>query len=211
MKVNTAVFPEALIRLAIMTAAGQTRGLASPYMEKALKSLPRKKIVETLLEVHLFSGFPSSIEGFIALAPILSSRRTDGRIGGDTRAIRKRQGERLCKAVYGKNYKKLMLNMHRLNPDLAEWMIEDGYGKVLSRPGLTPAERELIAICVLAYGGWMRQLHSHVLGALNLGVSPDLVRATMRRAFKYMPQNRISGASTVLNRSLRGTIRRKKT
>ena len=60
--------------------------------------------------------------------------------------------------------------MESLNPDLSAWILEDGYGKVLSRKGLKPAERELIAVAMLAALGWERQLESHVRGALNLKV-----------------------------------------
>ena len=40
------------------------------------------------------------------------------------------------------------------------------YGRVLSRPRLGARVRELVAVTVLAAGGWSRQLHSHLLGAV---------------------------------------------
>ena len=49
-------------------------------------------------------------------------------------------------------------------------MITDGYGKVLSRPGLDLARRELCIIAACAATGQDRQLHSHLHGALNVGV-----------------------------------------
>jgi hypothetical protein len=59
-------------------------------------------------------------------------------------------------------------------------MIEQGYGRVLTRPGLSGPARELVAVTVLAAGGWERQLVSHLLGASRLGAP----RAAIRRAFE---------------------------
>jgi 4-carboxymuconolactone decarboxylase len=67
-----------------------------------------------------------------------------------------------------------------MHPDLAQWMIEQGYGRVLTRPGLSGAARELIAIAVLAAGGWERQLVSHLLGASRLGAPPREIRRACR-------------------------------
>ena len=46
------------------------------------------------------------------------------------------RGEQTCAAVYGDMYEKLRLNVRDLHPALDAWMVIDGYGKVLSRPGL---------------------------------------------------------------------------
>jgi 4-carboxymuconolactone decarboxylase len=54
-------------------------------------------------------------------------------------------------------------------------MIVDGYGKVLSRPGLDIARRELCVVAVCAVARQDRQLHSHLHGALHVGTPPDVV------------------------------------
>jgi 4-carboxymuconolactone decarboxylase len=58
-------------------------------------------------------------------------------------------------------------------------MISDGYGKVLSRPGLDLKTRELCIVAACAAAGQQRQLHSHLHGALNSGATPDEVVATL--------------------------------
>jgi 4-carboxymuconolactone decarboxylase len=50
-------------------------------------------------------------------------------------------------------------------------MIVDGYGKVLSRPGVDLRTRELCVVAACAVSGQQRQLHSHLHGALNAGAS----------------------------------------
>jgi 4-carboxymuconolactone decarboxylase len=54
-------------------------------------------------------------------------------------------------------------------------MISEGYGKVLSRAGLDLPRRELCIVAACAAAGQDRQLHSHLHGALNVGVAPDVV------------------------------------
>ena len=76
-----------------------------------------------------------------------------------------------CAAVYGSMYERLRENIRVLHPALDDWMITEGYGKVLSRPGLDLPRRELCIVAACAAAGQDRQLHSHLHGALNVGVS----------------------------------------
>lgn len=64
-----------------------------------------------------------------------------------------------------------MRNMSAIHPDLADWLILEGYGKVLSRKGLDVITRELCAACVLASLPAPRQLEAHLTGALNVGAT----------------------------------------
>jgi len=59
--------------------------------------------------------------------------------------------------------------MSAISPELTLWMIQEGYGKVLSRPGLTAKERELVTVAALVPEGVPNQLASHIRGALNAG------------------------------------------
>ena len=81
--------------------------------------------------------------------------------------------------MYGSAYAKLVPAVAVLHPDLMAWMLEEGYGRVLSRPGLSGREHERITVAVLAACGWRRQLVSHLVGAVRLGVA----RAQVRSAF----------------------------
>ena len=71
-------------------------------------------------------------------------------------------------------------------PELARWFVEFGYGDVFSRPGLAPAQRELIIVGVLtALGGCEPQLAGHIRGALNLGVAPGVIVETIMQVVPY--------------------------
>ncbi|MBM3325173.1 MAG: carboxymuconolactone decarboxylase family protein, partial [Calditrichaeota bacterium] len=90
------------------------------------------------------------------------------------------RGHVLQERVYARNTEKLRQNLAALSPELAQWTVLVGYGLVLSRGGLPPAMRELLEVAVLAAQGFPRQLHSHLQGALNLGVSAEKVDLLLR-------------------------------
>lgn len=145
-------------------------------------SVPPEWMEEVVLQSYLFAGFPRA----------LNAAREWRRALGGSGAERKEkvesyenvfswrmQGEETCEIVYGKNYEKLRKNIRALHPALDDWMIVEGYGKVLSRPGLDLQRRELCIIAACVAAGQDRQLHSHLHGALNAGAGARAVTATL--------------------------------
>jgi alkylhydroperoxidase/carboxymuconolactone decarboxylase family protein YurZ len=63
-----------------------------------------------------------------------------------------------------------------VSPELFRWMVIEGYGKVLTRPGLTSIERELAEVAALIIDKRERQLTSHIIGSLNVGASVQQLR-----------------------------------
>jgi 4-carboxymuconolactone decarboxylase len=142
---------------------------------------------EALLQVYLFAGYPRAIEALGLMAKSWPKERRPNRPRNEpaTSASKERwrtQGERLCRRVYGKNFEKLHANVREAHPDLADWMIWEGYGKVLSRPGLDGMTRELCTTAALAALDAPRQLRAHVRGALNLGARVTQIRSAVRLA-----------------------------
>ena len=58
-------------------------------------------------------------------------------------------------------------------------MVEEGYGKVLSRGATDERTRELCIVALLGAANHERQLHSHLSGALNVGAAPDSVEEAL--------------------------------
>jgi 4-carboxymuconolactone decarboxylase len=73
-------------------------------------------------------------------------------------------------------------------------MIAEGYGKVLSRPGLDLARRELCVIAACAAGGHARQLHAHLHGALNVGASAEWVTDALDALADVVPSAPLDAA-----------------
>ena len=64
-------------------------------------------------------------------------------------------------------------------------MVEEGYGKVLGRPGLSVQDRELCIVAQLVGLDVPRQLHSHLRGALNVGAADSAVDAALRVGLEF--------------------------
>jgi 4-carboxymuconolactone decarboxylase len=160
----------ALVRLSARLAAGsedEVRGA----LQAALGPTPPDWIEELLLQTYLFAGFPRALNGmreWRRLAPTPSL----GTVAPADAATA--SGEETCARVYGGMYERLRQNIKTLHPRLDEWMIAEGYGKVLSRPGLDIGRRELCIVAACAATNQDRQLQSHLHGAQNVGV-PDAV------------------------------------
>lgn len=167
----------AVVRFAVAAcrqdAGGATRAIAAARRLGA----PRRELEEAALMLIPNAGFPAGLEALQTLLRAWPARARAGDRG--TRATWRARGERLSARVYGPVHARLKSNLEALHPDVATWVIEEGYGRVLARPGLSPRTRELVAIGVLAAGGWERQLVSHLLGAGRLGAAPTDVRRAL--------------------------------
>jgi len=160
----------ALVRLSAAIAAGVPEDVARRAEGALQAGATPEQVYETILQSYLFVGFPRAIEAFFAARPVLEDR------GGipakatppDLKA-QERAGGELCGRVYGTNYERLLSTMRSLSPDLASWMILEGYGKTLSRPALGPVEREYGIVAILTVTRMWRQLRSHAIGAVNVG------------------------------------------
>lgn len=135
-----------------------------------------KKIYEALLQTYLFAGFPSAL---IALKKFgeIKSRKVEYS-GYDIKKYSK-TGVANCRAIYGKKYDKLISNVQAFSPELADWLIVEGYGKVLGRKGLTFREREVCIVSILTALKYKDQLYSHLNGAVRLNAGVELLRRTI--------------------------------
>jgi 4-carboxymuconolactone decarboxylase len=178
-------------------AAAMTRGRRAPAaraLERARRAgTPRRAAEETALMLVLHAGFPAALEALATLADAWPGRAAAG--AERSRARWRADGMRRCRRVYGATISRLLENVRRLHPAMAAWMVEEGYGRVLSRPGLDAATRELVAVAVLAAGGWERQLLSHLLGAARMGCTPGRIRAAFLAGTREAePEGRRAGA-----------------
>ncbi len=148
-------------------------------MERAVGRVETAKVDEVIIQSYLFAGFPRTLNAARAwrVACGESAPVTDPD-ADRTFTSWEADGEETCSIVYGESYELLRENIRSLHPALDKWMIEDGYGKVLSRPGLDLATRELCVVAACAASGQQRQLHSHLHGALNAGATESQVLGT---------------------------------
>ncbi len=86
-------------------------------------------------------------------------------------------------------------------------MVEQGYGRVLARPRLSARKRELVAVAVLAAGGWQRQLTSHLLGSVRLGGSAADIRAAVRAGLAGAGRQRRTRAAAAWRAAFDASLR----
>mgnify|MGYP000278571704 CR=1 FL=1 len=169
-----------LVRLAALLAGGSEASIRTA-LASVNGTVNPVWVEEVILQTYLFAGFPRALNAAREWRRI-SGRRApisdeSAELATDRWASR---GEATCATVYGEFYERLRVNIRGLHPALDAWMIVDGYGKVLGRPELDLARRELCVVAACAIARQDRQLHSHLHGAVNAGASPSVVSETLQ-------------------------------
>lgn len=172
----------ALVRLAAALAGGSDAEIRDALLIAHERASP-EWVEELILQTYLFAGFPRALNGMRQWRRLRPAPETSAEPAPDLKAA----GEATCARVYGGMYEKLRANIRRLHPLLDDWMIVEGYGKVLSRPGLDLARRELCIVAACAATGQDRQLQSHLHGARNAGASAQAIRATIAALAGVIP------------------------
>lgn len=181
-----------LVRVAAVVAGGTEMDVRA-VLADAYRSVPHIWIEELLLQSYLFAGFPRALNAFREwrrLVPVPSDAAAPH---ADVDSWLER-GTATCRAVYGRMYDKLRGNIATLHPALDSWMIVEGYGKVLSRPDLDLPRRELCIVAACVASGQERQLHSHLHGALNVGVAEDVIRGALEALASVVSRDRVDSA-----------------
>ena len=175
------------VRLVSVLSAAIARG-ENELIEQVMSSLKKRElenglVYETVLQSYLFLGFLRMIEAALVYNKVFG----DIGNGGEVEKISEieaekwhRDGINLCGVVYGKNYERLKEKFMSVSPEVFRWMVLEGYGKVLSRPGMTQIERELAEVAALIVDKRRRQLVSHIMGSLNVGAPISLIKQVNR-------------------------------
>jgi len=191
-------------------ARGDEGALGVGLRRAAAGEAEPRAVEEALLQSYLFLGFPAALAALalwretlgeppVEDDPLASPARTD--------AWRAR-GEQVCRVVYGRAYEGLRRNVARAHPAVDRWMIEEGYGKVLGRPGLGLRERELCIVAILAGSGREPQLHSHLRGALHAGAAAGEVEEALEVGLEGRDLERVRRARELWTRVRDGAERR---
>ena len=163
-----------LICLAAHTAAGDLESLKQDWL--CLPEASHNAGLEIILQTHLFAGYPRTIN---ALAVVRKEGCTFNTSVDAPHEQWREDGENLCSQIYAGAYDKLRDAIGALHVDLESWMLEIGYGRVLSRPGLSAMQREFGVLAVLGGQNVKPQLMSHLRGALHVGATPEVLERVL--------------------------------
>ncbi len=141
--------------------------------------ISRAEFYEIVLQSYLFLGFPRMLEAADHLSgefPLRNQEPIPAAVDSEEVSNWVDRGLDLCKAVYDSSFDLLRRRVESFAPEIFRWMVLEGYGKVLSRPGVNIIDRELAIIACLMMENRERQLHSHIRGARNVGADETLIR-----------------------------------
>ncbi|MCF6237334.1 MAG: carboxymuconolactone decarboxylase family protein [Candidatus Marinimicrobia bacterium] len=144
------------------------RSVLAEWLPRCHQILDLEAIEETILQTLLFAGFPKTIEALKQVRKHLPQAGPAKHIEDHAAA-----GTKTSRVIYGKHHGRLIEVLDELHPDLTRWMIEDGYGRILSRPGLDLQDRELAVMASLMASGMVNQYRAHIRGALLAGVDRE--------------------------------------
>jgi alkylhydroperoxidase/carboxymuconolactone decarboxylase family protein YurZ len=162
-------------------------------------------IREAILQSYLFIGYPKVINGLFLLKDVCARLGLDYPDEAKPRedysnwSVWEDRGEDLCRKVYGSSYDALQERIKAIHPHLARWMIVEGYGKVLGHEGLATDLREMMVISVLVSQGSWRQLRSHLIGGIHLGISHVQLREIVFQLERIIPADQLRKALDLLD------------
>src|SRR6266704_5627665 len=173
----------ALVRLAAAVAEGDVSELQERLAAAQGAGVPPLWIDELLLQSMLVVGYPLTLVAFGVWREVAGPTAKGGHaaepLAHEEWQAWADRGAAVCRAVYGRAYHKLLLNLRALHPALEDLVLVDAYGKLIGRPGLDLKRRELCTVAAIAVLGTARQLHSHLRGALNSGATRAEVEAVL--------------------------------
>jgi len=171
----------ALVRFAAAIAQGYEPELRDRVAPLRTAQVPVAWVEELLLQSLLMVGYPRTMIAFTVWRKVgrVPAPASDPDADYSRVAEWTSRGEEACSLVYGDNFRRLRVNIRELHPALDLWMLTEGYGRTMARPGLDLLRRELCVIAQTAVLEAPRQLHSHLRGSLNAGATNQQVEAVL--------------------------------
>jgi len=177
-----------LVRISLLGAAGRLNELGKALKDASDDSVTQVEIKEALLETYLFAGYPRAINALRTLRDTLGDQDPEKSGSGvgtnEDPVVLERKGLELMELIYGKSLPSLLSNMDEIHSDLARWMVVEGYGKVLTRPGLSVKTRELCVVGILRAMDCEPQLEAHIKGAENAGANEGEIADVLELAVR---------------------------
>lgn len=181
-----------LTTVAALTALGYAGSQLQFHAKAALNvGCTRRQLVETVIHVSSFAGFPATLNALTALKAAFEGLPEDEPAPDEPEVPwagiedRYERGLAAMKAVDGDAGEKVAAALADIAPDLATYIIEFTFGEVYSRPHLSLRHREIVTIAAcVALGTALPQLKVHIHGLLNVGgTTQEVVETVLHLAF----------------------------
>lgn len=176
--------------VAALTAMGNARPQLKVHIHAALNvGCSITEVQEVILQMSVYSGFPASINGMIALKEVLKERQAEG-IKDEKGKIQSKEipegksrydiGAEQLRLLNKDQVEILEQTFKDISPDLAKFVIEYGFADIAARPALSLKYREIATIAALtAMGNASSQLKFHIKAGLEIGITQIEIREIM--------------------------------
>ncbi len=196
----------ALAPVAASAALGDATALKRAIENALAAGCPAATLREALLMLAPFGGFPRTLDALAHFQAVLTRLGCDSLLADATlddlpHADHAARGRPFFERVYGDDTQRIFTRLLALDPELPHWVIEDAYGRVLSRPGLAAAQRERLAVVFLCALRLPNQLSGHVRGALRCGATAAEVERSLAAAESLLTPEFVADARRVLTRA----------
>jgi 4-carboxymuconolactone decarboxylase len=170
--------------VAALTAMGNAVPQLKVHLNGALNTGSSiDEIKEVILQMSSYSGFPSAINAMNLLKDVLKERGMQykpAEISLESSGDRYEKGKLFLSKLDEHQAEKMEMTYRNFAPDLVKYVIEFGYGDIVSRPALELKYRQIATIAALtALGNAKPQLKFHISGGLNIGVTAEEIKEIM--------------------------------
>lgn len=174
--------------VAALTAMGTAQPQLNVHINGALNTGSSiNEVKEVILQMAVYSGFPSCINGMNALKEVLKERQEHGikdEIGktatDTTQTDRLKSGEQELSKLDSLQADRLRNAYNDFSPELVKLTLEFGYADIFSRDNLDKKHRQIATIAALtALGNAQSQLRFHINAGLNIGLTVENIKEIM--------------------------------
>ncbi|MBA4057100.1 MAG: carboxymuconolactone decarboxylase [Marivirga sp.] len=174
--------------VAALTAMGTAQPQLKVHFNGALNTGSSvNEVKEVILQMSVYSGFPSCINAMNALKEVLKERQEQGIKDsiGKTATVpastdRLKTGEHELYQLDSLQADQLKKAFDDLSPELVKFTLGFAYADILSRDNLSKKHRQIATIAALtALGNAQPQLKFHINAGLNIGLTIEEVREIM--------------------------------
>ena len=174
--------------VAALTAMGNAQPQLKVHINGALNTGSSvNELKEVILQMSVYSGFPSSINGMNALKEVLAERQIHGfkdeigKSATETKSLdRLKLGEKELSKLDSLQVERLKSAYNDFSPELVKFTLEYGYADIFSRDNLSEKYRQIATISALtALGTAQPQLKFHINAGLNIGLKETEIKEIM--------------------------------
>lgn len=173
--------------VAALTAMGNAQPQLKVHINGALNTGSSiNELKEVILQMSVYSGFPSAINGMNALKEVLQERQSHGikdeigKSATETKSDRLKLGEQELSKLDSLQVERLKNTYNDFSPELVKFTLEYGYADIFSRDNLSERYRQIATISALiALGTAQPQLKFHINAGLNIGLTETEIKEIM--------------------------------